>query len=230
MVDASLGGKTGADLPQGKNLVGAFHSPDLVLVDPQLLTTLPPRELRCGLAEVIKHAVIGDAALFESFLSSWQETRVDWEEIVRRSIGVKIQVIREDPLEKGRRAVLNFGHTVGHAVETASAFQIRHGEAVSIGMVAETRLAEKLGLAEVGLAHRLAGLLNIVGLPTEIPETLDRRSLFAAVGVDKKRQAGLRDDTEQAAQILQAISGIAEKYNQKDLQKKVDDRLGGLMQ
>ncbi len=190
MVDASLGGKTGADLPQGKNLVGAFHSPGLVLADPRLLNTLPPVELRCGLAEVVKHAVIGDADLFQSLECNGPTIIVDWEQVVCRSMGVKIQIIQEDPLEKGRRAVLNFGHTVGHAVETASGLYIRHGEAVSIGMVAETRLAERMGLAKVGLADKIAGLLNTLGLPTEIPQTLDRRMLVAAVGVDKKRQAG----------------------------------------
>jgi 3-dehydroquinate synthetase len=103
---------------------------------------------------------------------------------------VKIRVIQEDPLENGRRAVLNFGHTIGHAVETVSGFQIRHGEAVSIGMVAETRLAEKIGLAEAALADRIADLLISTGLPTEIPPYLDRQALLNAMRVDKKRQAG----------------------------------------
>ncbi len=190
MVDASLGGKTGADLPQGKNLVGAFHSPEVVLADPQVLSTLPPIELRCGLAEVIKHGVIGDADLVDNLQRHLPETQTDWDELVRRSMGVKIRVIQEDPLEKGQRAVLNFGHTIGHAVETASGFQIRHGEAVSIGMVAEARLAEKIGLAEGGLAGRIADLLISIGLTTEIPHTLDRQALLTAMRVDKKRQAG----------------------------------------
>jgi 3-dehydroquinate synthase len=196
MVDASLGGKTGADLPQGKNLVGAFHAPALVLADPQLLDTLPQAELRCGLAEAIKHAVIADAALFENCARSWPavfstgDAQVDYDELVRRSMAVKISVIQEDPLEKGRRAVLNFGHTIGHAVEAASGLQIRHGEAVSIGMVAETRLAERIGLAEKGLADKIGNLLDAAGLPVDIPRNLERQALIAAIGVDKKRQGG----------------------------------------
>jgi 3-dehydroquinate synthase len=194
MVDASLGGKTGADLPQGKNLVGAFHAPRLVLADPQLLGSLPPVELRCGMAEVVKHGVIGDADLFAACQDGGPLAgpggQADWGEIVRRSMGVKVHVIQEDPFEKGRRAVLNFGHTVGHAVEAASGLRIRHGEAVSIGMVAETRLAEEMGLAEAGLAERLAHTLAALGLPVELPADLDGRELLAAVGVDKKRQAG----------------------------------------
>jgi 3-dehydroquinate synthase len=190
MVDASLGGKTGADLPQGKNLVGAFHAPTLVLADPRLLDTLPQVEMRCGLAEAIKHAVIADAALFESCLRSWPHAQMDYDELVRRSMAVKIRVIQQDPLEKGQRAVLNFGHTIGHAVEAASGLQIRHGEAVSIGIVAETCLAEQIGLAEEGLADKIGNLLNAVGLPIEIPRTLECQALIAAIGVDKKRQGG----------------------------------------
>ncbi len=196
MVDASLGGKTAADLPQGKNLVGVFHAPCLVLADPQLLDTLPQVEMRCGLAEVIKHIVIADAALFESCMRSWptvfcsDDARVNYDEIVRRSMAVKIRVIQADPLEKGQRAVLNFGHTIGHAVEAASGLQIRHGEAVSIGIVAETRLAERIGLAEKGLADKIGNLLNAVGLPIEIPRSLERQALIAGIGVDKKRQGG----------------------------------------
>jgi 3-dehydroquinate synthase len=197
MVDASLGGKTGADLPQGKNLVGAFHAPALVLVDPRVLDTLPQVEMRCGLAEAIKHAVIADPALFETCLRTWPalfctdgNARVDYDELVRRSMAVKIRVIQQDPLEKGLRAVLNFGHTIGHAVEAASGLQVRHGEAVSIGIVAETRLAEQIGLAEKGLADKIGNLLNSVGLPIEIPRALERQALISAIGVDKKRQDG----------------------------------------
>jgi shikimate kinase/3-dehydroquinate synthase len=191
MVDACLGGKTGADLPQGKNLVGAFHAPELVLADPQLLKTLPAVELRCGLAEVIKHAVIGEATLFERLKGVKAEDSPDWGEIVRRSMAVKIQVIQEDPLEKGRRAVLNFGHTIGHAVEAVSGFQVRHGEAVSIGMAAETRLAERIGMAGAGLAEEVTGLLEATGLPTEIPRELKPGALVQAIGVDKKRRGGV---------------------------------------
>jgi 3-dehydroquinate synthetase len=131
MVDASLVGKTGADLPQGKNLVGAFHPPRLVLADPQLLSTLPEAELRSGMAEVVKGGVIGDPALFDRCAGGWAEIQADWSAVIRRTMAVKIQVILADPYERGPRAVLNFGHTFGHAIEMLSGYRLRHGEAVS---------------------------------------------------------------------------------------------------
>ena len=172
MVDSSLGGKTGADLPQGKNLVGAFHPPRLVLADPLALATLPEVELRSGLAEVVKHGLIGDPDLFESCQKGWNSVKSDWVDIVRRAMAVKVQIIEEDPFEKGRRAALNLGHTVGHAVEQASGYRLRHGEAVAIGMVAEARLSERLKLAEKGLAETIAATFHGLGLPTEIPPGL----------------------------------------------------------
>ncbi len=190
MVDSSLGGKTGADLPQGKNLVGAFHPPRLVVADPLTLATLPEVELRSGLAEVVKHAVIGDPALFESCQMGWKSVRSDWVDIVRRAMAVKVRVIEEDPFEKGPRAALNLGHTVGHAVEQASGYRLRHGEAVAIGMVAEARLSERLKLAEKGLAETIAATIHGLGLPTEIPAGLDRESIERAMQVDKKRAGG----------------------------------------
>lgn len=190
MVDASVGGKTGVDLPQGKNLVGAFYAPRLVLADPDVLATLPPAELRSGLGEVVKHGVIGDPALFE--LCARGETAVgeDWAQLVRRAMAVKIAIIQQDPYEGGRRAALNLGHTIGHAVELVSGFRLRHGEAVAIGMVAEAGLAERMGLAQAGLADAIAGVLAGLGLPTEIPRGLDGTAVVQAVGVDKKRKGG----------------------------------------
>ena len=190
MVDSSLGGKTGADLPQGKNLVGAFHPPRLVLADPLTLATLSEVELRSGLAEVVKHGVIGDPALFESCQKGWKSVQSDWVDMVRRAMAVKVQVIQEDPFEKGRRAALNLGHTVGHAVEQASGYRLRHGEAVAIGMVAEARLSERLRLAETGLAETIAETLHGLGLPTEIPTGLNRELIERAMQVDKKRAGG----------------------------------------
>jgi 3-dehydroquinate synthase len=199
MADASLGGKTGADLPQGKNLIGAFHAPCLVAADPQTLATLPEGELRSGLAEAVKHGVINDPALFalcaelqglsfEQLKETLKGCALD--DIVRRAMAVKIQVIDLDPFEKGRRAVLNFGHTIGHAVELASGFRLRHGEAVSIGMVTETRLAEQIGLAEAGLTETISGVLRGLGLPVEIPPGLEHDSILKAIGADKKRAGG----------------------------------------
>lgn len=190
MVDACLGGKTGIDLPQGKNLAGAFHPPSLVLVDPGFLATLPAPELRAGLAEVVKHGVIGDPALFERCAQGWESLQADWQAILPRAMGVKIRVIEADPYEQGARAALNFGHTIGHGLEAACGYRMRHGEAVSIGMAVEARLAERLGLAEEGLAERLKQVLAGLGLPREIPPFIDRGWMLAAMRADKKRKEG----------------------------------------
>lgn len=188
MVDASLGGKTGVDLPQGKNLVGAFHAPRMVLVDPSALETLPRDEQRSGMAEVIKAGLIGDPKLFNLSRNSLEVIKEDFEEIIRRAMAVKIQVIEADPFEEGLRAVLNLGHTVGHAVEKVSNYTIRHGEAVAIGMVAEARLSERIGLAERGLADEIADACKLIGLPVDIPENLPREDILEAMKVDKKRE------------------------------------------
>ena len=160
MVDASLGGKTGADLPRGKNLVGAFHPPRLVLADPTTLASLPEAELRSGLAEVVKAGVIGDEALFRLCAQGWDGVLEAMDNVVRRSMAVKIRLIQEDPYEKGQRAALNLGHTIGHALEAGSGYRLRHGEAVAIGMVAAARLSERLGIAQVGLAEEIAAALD----------------------------------------------------------------------
>jgi 3-dehydroquinate synthase len=190
MVDASLGGKTGADLPQGKNLIGAFHPPRLVLADPRTLASLPEMELRSGMAEVVKHGVIGDPELFALCECGWEAVSARWEEIVRRGMAVKVRVIQADPFEKGRRAALNLGHTVGHGLEQASGYRLRHGEAVAIGMVIAARLSEQMGLAEEGLAGRIEAALQGLGLPTLIPAGLDQEAIRAAMRVDKKRAGG----------------------------------------
>jgi 3-dehydroquinate synthase len=189
MVDASLGGKTGFDLPQGKNLIGAFHSPQMVIADPDVLLTLPEAELRSGMAEVVKHGVIHDAELFEQC----QALHGDLSKaagLIARAMAVKIRVVQIDPLESGLRASLNLGHTVGHGVELASDFEIRHGEAVAIGMVAEARLSETLNIADQGLADQIAACLKSIGLPTEIPSDLDRGRILQAMQHDKKKRAG----------------------------------------
>ncbi|MDR3572512.1 MAG: 3-dehydroquinate synthase [Anaerolineaceae bacterium] len=195
MVDASLGGKTGADLPQGKNLIGAFYSPSLVLADPNVLKTLPLAQLRSGMAEVVKHSIISDRLLYYDICSRTSNNR-DWlqqdsfDAIVRRSVAVKVKIILEDPYEKGLRQVLNFGHTVGHAVELISGFRLSHGEAVSIGMVVEARLSEKMKLAQPGLSSEIAETLSRLGLPIRIPVDLDRDAILETVKVDKKRANG----------------------------------------
>jgi 3-dehydroquinate synthase len=187
MVDASLGGKTGIDLPEGKNLIGSFYPPKLVLADPSLLQTLPEREIRSGMAEVVKHGIISDPKLFElcSLGLTWVKEHL--EEVVKRAIAVKIKVIEEDPYEKGFRAALNLGHTVGHAVELVSKFQLRHGEAIAIGMVTEAKYAERIGLAKAGLANAIASTLTELGLPTSIPNDMPPGEIVRAMQVDKKR-------------------------------------------
>jgi shikimate kinase / 3-dehydroquinate synthase len=191
MVDAALGGKTGADLPKGKNLVGAFHPPALVLADPILLDSLPEVELRSGLAEVVKHGVLADPGLFEVCARGWAALQKgDWAELVRRAMAVKVSYIQVDPYEQGVRAALNLGHTVGHAIELASDYRVRHGEAVAIGMVVEARLAERMGLAEMGLPERIAAALEGLGLPTRIPPEIDLAHLAPAMLRDKKKAGG----------------------------------------
>ena len=191
MVDASLGGKTGLNLPQGKNLVGAFHPPRLVLADPGVLKTLPDVEIINGLAEVVKHAVIGGGRLMSLCQEGMGEMKAHWAELVARAMHVKIKIIQEDPFEDGSRAILNFGHTIGHGLEVLSEYELRHGEAVSIGMVAEARLAEKLEIAQPGLATQLKEILTALNLPTEIPPEIDRQVLAQTLEVDKKREGGV---------------------------------------
>lgn len=190
MVDASIGGKTGVDLPQGKNLVGAFYPPKFVLIDPSVLDSLPMEERRNGMAEVIKHGIIGDPGLLGLCRGGWKTIEENLDEIIRRAMGVKIKVILEDPYEHGLRATLNFGHTLGHALEYSSGYQLRHGEAVSIGMVAAVRLSERLGIAETGLSEDIANVLASIDLPTEIPVNLSKENILQAMRLDKKRKAG----------------------------------------
>jgi 3-dehydroquinate synthetase len=184
------GRQDGDRFTAGKNLVGAFHPPALVLSDPQVLATLPETELRSGMAEIVKAAVIGDPQLFELCQQGWQVLRADLGEVVRRGMGVKIRIIQIDPYEKDQRAALNLGHTIGHAIERASGFKLRHGEAVSIGMVVEARLAERMGLAKAGLAGQIASTLQSLELPTSIPAEIDRKLLLETMNLDKKRAAG----------------------------------------
>lgn len=188
MVDSSLGGKTGADLPQGKNLIGAFHAPSLVLTDPAVLSTLPPAELRSGLAETLKHGIIADPVLYHQLkIEGWPQEMDAITSLIRRAVAVKAAVIEADPYEKGLRQALNFGHTAGHGIETASDYRLSHGECVAIGMVIETRLAEKIGLAKRGLADEIGYTLSRLGLPVCVPAELDRSAILHAMSLDKKR-------------------------------------------
>jgi 3-dehydroquinate synthase len=190
MVDASLGGKTGFDLPEGKNLIGSFYPPRLIIADPSFLQSLLDEELISGLAEVMKAGIISDPRLFNMCTHGLDWVKDNLDELVKRAMAVKILIIEEDPYERGIRAKLNLGHTVGHAVELISEFQIRHGEAVAIGMVAEARLAERLSIADKGLSDVIAGTLSALGLPVEIPTGMSREDLIRAMRVDKKMNNG----------------------------------------
>lgn len=190
MVDSSLGGKTGADLPQGKNLIGAFHSPRLVFSDPLLLKTLPIRELRNGLAEVLKHGIIADPQLYQTCTAGLPGSIGAITQLINRAAAVKAQVIEQDPFECGLRRCLNLGHTVGHGVELASGFKLSHGESISIGMAVEARLAEQTGVAHPGLANEISSALTKLGLPAKLPIEIDRHSVIKAMNLDKKRSYG----------------------------------------
>jgi 3-dehydroquinate synthase len=191
MADASVGGKVAVDLPRGKNLVGAFHQPRLVWMDLATLRSLPRRQRAAGLAEMIKHGAIRDAALFERFERDVERV-LDLEpgptlDVLARSCAIKAEVVSQDEREAGLRRLLNFGHTLAHAVETLTGYRrILHGEAVAIGMVFAARRSEALGHAPAGTADRLEALIRRAGLPTE-PPAFPRRAYLAALRVDKKR-------------------------------------------
>lgn len=190
MVDSSLGGKTGFDLPQAKNMVGAFYPPRFVLADPGLLSTLPERELRNGLAETIKHGIIGDPDLFALCESGLPAIEENLGRLVSQSMAVKLRVIEQDPFEKNLRQALNLGHTVGHGVELASRFSLSHGESVAIGTAVEAQMAEEMGLSEPGLTERIRSALRGVGLPVDIPDELSPAMIARAMQHDKKRSGG----------------------------------------
>jgi 3-dehydroquinate synthase len=197
MIDASIGGKTGVDVPAGKNLVGAFHQPRGVVADIETLATLPRLHVAAGMAEAIKHAVVADAAYLEALLADAAAICARdldaLERVVARSVAIKEEVVAADPLEGGRRQILNFGHTIGHAVESRSGYNLLHGEAVAIGMAAEALLAESAGVAEPGLALRVRRALEAFDLPVTIPEDLAAEDVIEAMRGDKKsREASVR--------------------------------------
>lgn len=195
-VDSSVGGKVGVNHPGAKNIIGAFHQPSGVWVDTANLRTLPDREVRCGLAEVVKYGVILDGAFFEELEGSVEaildrDDRI-FRRIVARSCELKASVVSRDEREEtGLRAVLNFGHTVGHAIEAVAGYDgpYQHGEAVAVGMVAEARLAERIGWIGPDVTARLRGLLDRLGLPTSAPD-LDPGRLLDAMARDKKNRGG----------------------------------------
>lgn len=195
MVDSAVGGKTAVDLPQGKNLVGAFHQPAAVIADTDTLTSLPERELRAGLAEVVKYGALGDAGFF-----AWLEDRIDallardpetLTEAIAHCCAHKAAIVARDETEQGERALLNFGHTFGHAIETEQGYGgLLHGEAVAVGMVLAARLSATLGRAPEADSRRLQALLERCGLPVTVPAGLSPGALVERMRLDKKAVSG----------------------------------------
>ena len=188
MVDASVGGKTGVDIAAGKNLVGAFHQPRAVMADPGFLESLPEREIAAGMAEVVKAGLIADAPLLDT-LEAQAGAAMPAEtlaKVIEAAVRVKVEVVVADERESGRRAILNFGHTVGHAIEAASGFQLLHGEAVSLGMIAALSLGVARGVTEPALLARATALLARLGLPVDVKRRL-AADVLDRMEVDKKR-------------------------------------------
>jgi 3-dehydroquinate synthase len=193
-VDSSVGGKTGVDLPEGKNLLGTFYQPKRVYADIGVLTTLPQAEIRNGLAEVVKYGMIRNPELFDFLEEKWQDV-INLEphataHIVFNSCSIKADVVSADEREGDLRRILNFGHTVGHAVEAAAHYQIPHGEAVSMGMVVVSRISVAKGLMPAGDLERLCRLLDRLNLPKEIPANLSGKELIDFLQHDKKAKSG----------------------------------------
>jgi 3-dehydroquinate synthase len=197
MVDSSVGGKTGVNHPQGKNLIGAFHQPRFVLIDPSVLKTLPPREFRAGMAEVIKYGIIWDAELFAKLEETKRLDQMRYVDeellqiILSRSCQAKAAVVSKDEKEAGLRAILNYGHTIGHAVESLTGYKlVNHGEAVAIGMVAAGQIAVQLRMWKSADAERQDALIQKAGLPTKLPNVLDIEAILDTLQTDKKVEAG----------------------------------------
>ena len=203
-VDAAIGGKTGVNHPNGKNLIGSFYQPKLVFIDVQTLTTLPARELCTGLAEVVKYGIIADADFFKFLEANAHHLNTKafgapdtlraalrvWHIIVTESAKIKAKVVSKDEQESSYRMVLNFGHTIGHAIETLTSYNAyNHGEAVAVGMVAAARLAHKLKMLDSNSVERIACLLRKLGLPTEI-KRLSVSAVLRAMAIDKKIRRG----------------------------------------
>jgi len=190
MVDSSVGGKTGVDLAEGKNLVGAFWQPQLVLIDPETLKTLPKEEVCNGLAEVVKYGMIYDwgfLQLLEKNIDALNNLDMDfYTEMIKRCCEIKAEVVAQDERENGLRAILNYGHTFGHAVELLSNFEIAHGAAVSIGMAVAVELGVMTERIPEGYAERQNALLKKIGLPIRIPAGFDAEKIYGAMLHDKK--------------------------------------------
>jgi 3-dehydroquinate synthase len=226
MVDASVGGKTGVNHSTGKNLIGAFHQPIAVLIDPDVLRTLPERELRGGLAECIKHDIIRDADGFAQLERDIQRAlKLDLDylaQLVAHNVAIKARVVEADPFEKGERAHLNFGHTFGHAIESVSHYSYSHGECVALGMAAASKVATDLGMIDDGSRRRIVALIERANLPVRGLK-LDTRSVVDAMIFDKKVKSGrvrfvlperighvvIRDDVPEKV-VVEAVNSLGE--------------------
>jgi len=193
-VDSSIGGKVGVNLPEAKNIVGSFYQPRAVIIDPGTLRTLPEREFRAGLAEVVKYGVIADADLFNLVESGFEAILAQDHDILEKVVGtccrIKAGVVERDEMERGERAILNYGHTIGHAIEAAGGYdRFLHGEAIAVGMNGAALIAAELGLTDEDFVSRQVRALRSIGLPTgwsDLPVT----KVFAALKMDKKKSAG----------------------------------------
>ncbi|MBO9310474.1 MAG: 3-dehydroquinate synthase [Chloroflexi bacterium] len=217
MVDASIGGKVGVDLPQGKNLIGAFKQPAFVAVDPTSLLTLPDIEWRCGAAEIVKAGLLRDESLLDA--AHYRRENAAFIEILRRAIQIKVDYVQRDPYEQGIRAELNLGHTFAHAVERVSGYTWRHGEAVGFGLVAAAHLSYAVGACSAELPERVERLIAAIGLPTRC--NFEPSEMCAAMSTDKKRrghtlrfillrgvaQPEIRDDVPAQA-VLEVLSSL----------------------
>lgn len=190
MIDSSVGGKTGVDTTYGKNLVGAFYQPAAVLADVETLVSLPRLHLITGMAEALKHGAIADADYYATLIEASDRVCAHdlsaLTEIIQRSLEIKVEIVAEDEREHGRRAVLNFGHTMGHALEAVSGYELLHGEAVAIGMVLEASLGERLGITETGTTDQLVKGLERYGLPVNLPDSVKTQRLISIMSLDKK--------------------------------------------
>ena len=198
MVDTSVGGKTSIDLPQGKNMIGVYKQPTKVIADVATLQTLPQADFASGMAEVIKHGLIAESNLLEQvekgyWAKNWDRSPSyigELQRLVAQAIQVKINIVQADPFEQGQRSILNLGHTFAYAIEQVSNNAYRHGEAVSMGLVAAANLSARLGFCDILLQKRIEGILESVNLPTRIPSDIKPDALIQAMQRDKKKRAG----------------------------------------
>ena len=230
MLDSSVGGKTGVDTRAGKNLVGAFHQPSLVVIDPLVVKTLPTPQLAAGLAEAFKHGLILDAAYFEDLIRNLDRIfDCDAEELtdmIVRSVEIKAEVVGRDEREGGYRRILNFGHTIAHAQEAVSGYAWLHGEAVAAGMVAEAAIGEAVGVTRAGVAEKIRTALMAARLPVEVDGDIDPAHFFKALELDKKREGG-RTMYTLLAEVGRVAGSVEEGWTREVSEEAVREVLFG---